>query len=270
MPAKVFYLPGRPRPEWFLLWLWLACLAGCAVHEHPADTAPAFGQTVLDWRGKQAPGAVVVLDNPYGNIRVRTSPYGDLTLRAVVQNMHPAIGEARLVERYDKGRIEVALEADGLDPAVDRRRFRADFTLSFPENLGLEVHLTEGNFQMHASDAPVTVRAVRGDIRLITTGPVDVELLSGTVDYRPPANRGTPAGGRIQASDAEVNLIVPGYRDMAFRVISGVTVTTDSSELLEARRVNGREEIMRMSEDARELFIQTDSGPIRIVTAGHL
>ncbi len=222
-----------------------------------------------DWTGSPAPGTLIRVENLYGDIRLRRAPYGELEVRAVIQRGDAFKGEARLVHASAPGREQFRIEFTGAEPAAFSDA-RVDMVLGFPEALAFEASMNDGRFTMHDGDFAVSIVAERADLRVVTTGPVDVRSWHGDIELRLNPE-GTPAGGRIQTSSGAVNLIIPDPDPLSLRIISGVAVTTDSLQLLSRRSREGREWRFTGSDQAvADYFIQTDSGPIRLVAESHL
>lgn len=212
-------------------------------------------------------GETIRLVNRFGNVRIRSVPdqaEGSLrvTVQAHTKETVPATVEVR---RNECGPV-FEVVADTESGAF----IRADLVVALPDRAGVDVVLEDGDFTMHAASYPVRVRGRSGQIRLQSSGRVDVEVLDGRVVYSPPGPVDqTPAGGRIQTSGAPVDVLV-GYRTaLNYRVISGAAVTTDSLALLETRRRDGRVVLFGDHRDANLLEIQTDHAPVRLVGEGH-
>ncbi|MEX2498889.1 MAG: hypothetical protein WD397_08455 [Wenzhouxiangellaceae bacterium] len=212
-------------------------------------------------------GETIRIVNRFGNVRIRSVPdqaEGSLrvTVQAHTKKTNPATVEVR---RNECGPVfEVVADAESDD------FIRADLVVALPDRAGVDVVLEDGDFTMHAASYPVRVGARSGQIRLQTSGRVDVEVLGGRVVYNPPGPVGhRPAGGRIQTSGAPVDVLVGDRTALNYRVVSGAAVTTDSLALLETRRREGRAVLFGDHQGANLLEIQTDHAPVRLVAEGH-
>lgn len=225
------------------------------LHQIDRDVASVAGETIR-------------IVNRYGNIRIRSVPdqaEGSLrvTVQAYSKDTIPASVETR---RSEDGPVyEVMADSASGD------FIRADLVVALPDRAGVDVVLEDGDFTMHPATYPVRVRARSGQVRLRTTGRVDVEVLDGHVVYNPPGGSpSTPiAGGRIQTSGAPVDVLVGDRTALAYRVVSGAAVTTDSLALLESRRRDGRAVLFGDREGNGLLEIQTDHAPVRLVAEGN-
>lgn len=265
--AKSFFIPRGPVCAAGAALL-LAGLAGLAPAQ-PEETAAGAEIHQLDARFEVEDGMRVRLENPHGNVRVRAVPLvADGELRVTVQTPAGRSNPLRIRQERRGRELVLAVEAD--DPRVLRtpgRLLRADFVVALPDRVELDVEMDAGDFTMHAASYPVRLRAEHATVRLRTSGPVDVELLDGHVIYHL-EGRDPVAGGRIQTSAAPVDVIRADLARVRFETLSGAAVTSDSLEILSARETDGRIQRFGDDRDQAVLYIQTDTGPIRLVAHG--
>lgn len=247
----------------------LACLFWTSSHSALAQPENVSGELrQLDLAFDVKPGFRVRVVNPYGNVRIREVPLAARAeLRVTMQSREGRSVPARIVEeRTENG---LSLSVAGAETRLDASEdfLRADFVLAVPDSVELDVELERGDFTMHAATYPLRLRARSGKLNLRTSGAVDVEILDGHVVYNP-GPEGRLQGGRIQTSNAPVDVLLRGNKMIDFRVISGAAVTTDSLELLKRRNTEGRATTFYREDAEAMLDIQTDAGPVRLVVNG--
>lgn len=249
---------------------WQFAAAQPQVHGEPqAQVEPqAHGAEVtlhqIDHPVRSEPGETIRIVNPYGNVRVRAIP-------------DAAPGSLRItIQSSDGGRAPALVDSSQSDEGpvyeISSQRpqslLRVDVVVALPDRAGIDVRLTDGDFTMHPARYPVRVRADSGAVTVRTLGEVDVRVWSGHLTYNPPSG-GAPAGGRLQSSGAPVDVLMKGAGPLAFRVLSGAAVTTDSLPLLRTRAISGRAVSFGADPEAETLEIRTDHGPVRLVFEGH-
>lgn len=218
----------------------------------------------VDHPVRSEPGETIRIANPYGNVVVRAIPdAAPASLRMTMQSSDGERPPARLdSSEGDEGPVyKISSTRPG-------SLLRVDVVVALPDRAGIDVQLTEGDFTMHPARYPVRVQADSGAVTVRTLGEVDVRVWSGRVIYNPPSG-GAPAGGRVQTSGAPVDVLMKGAGPLAFRVISGAAVTTDSLSLLRTRASSGRAVSFGASQEAETLDIRTDHGPVRLVFNGN-
>ncbi|MBY6205408.1 hypothetical protein [Halomonas denitrificans] len=245
----------------------LLLLAGPAASSEPEPAAA--GEIVrLTEEIAVKDGQSLRVVNHLGNVRIREVPLASsVELALTVQTEPGAANPVRpSIEMRDDGVLEFRPASEGSQESFDGV-LRIDLTLAVPDRVELDVELAEGDFTMHGASYPVRLRADRGTVRVRTSGEVDVEVTEGHVVYLPP--RGVaPAGGRIATSGAPVDVLMNDPRLLAFEVLSGAAVTTDSPWLLNRREVRGRTAHFGGDEADATLAIRTDAAPVRLVFEG--
>lgn len=253
-----------------MLFALLALGTSLSIAKQP-EPAVGGGLVQLDLALPIKDGERVRVVNPYGNVRVRALPdAAEGELRVSVQTKVEVGNLARIVQRELDDGVELTIESTGEGNADlrDAEGFlRADFVLGLPNRVRLDVELEDGDFTMHPANYPIRLRARDSQVKLRTTGAVDIEILSGHVVYQPDGE-GAIAGGRIQTSSAPVDVLLTRPERLNFEVVSGAAVTTDSPAILARRMHEGR--VLRFVEDpaAGLLRVQTDAAPVRLVSEG--
>jgi len=214
-------------------------------------------------------GQLIVVDNPWGNVGIRAVPMAaGLEARASVQFTGPGDRPEVLFEpRLEGDATILALAFDPLPETRSAATVRADLVVSLPDRVALEVHMDRGTFTMHPAGFALRLRGNDLRARIRTSGLLDVAVDAGQIIYLPPAER-PPLGGRIRTSSAPVDILLADAEGLNFEIISGAAPTTDSLALLQARSISGRRVLFTPRPEQPVLAIQTDTGPVRLVTEG--
>lgn len=243
----------------------LAALGAFATHVGAQPEPAGFAEIhQVDSPVESRRGEVVHIVNHYGNVRIRAVPdAADGAMRATIQSTSRDLVPASIrAGASDQGPVYQVVPSKNADALI-----RVDVVVALPDKAGIDVEMKTGDFTMHPASYPVRIRAEAGTINLRSSGRVDVEVLGGQVVYNPPRDQ-QPTGGRIKTSGAPVDALLGADMPLNFRVASGVAVTTDSLELLQARTRDGRALLFAPHEGAPLLEILTDHGPVRLVVEG--
>ncbi len=240
-----------------------------ALEAQPETSLPGAEIHQLDLEFLVRDGMSVRIENSMGNVRIREVPLAaDGRLRVTVQTPAGEPNPLRIRKKRDKNGLELAVE--GVERVGEIRPeglLRADYVVALPNRVELNVIMERGDFTMHPATYPVRLRAQNGRVKILTTGRIDVEVMTGHVIYQA-AGEGRVAGGRIQTSSAPVDVRRADISRVNYQTLSGAAVTTDSLAILRSRRSEGREEHFVGDPDHATLKIQTDTGPIRLVAEG--
>ena len=235
----------------------------------PERSLPEAEIHQLDLEFDLRDGMPVRIENPFGNVRIREVPLAaDGRLRVTVQTRAGESNPLRIRHERDSNGLELAVTSvKEVDDERPEHLLRADFVIALPDRAELDIKMKRGDFTMHPATYPVRLRAEHGRVKVLTTGRVDVEVLSGHVIYQA-AGEGRVAGGRIQTSTAPVDVRRADVSRVNYRTLSGAAVTTDSLAILRTRTTEGREEHFIGDPQRGTLEIQTDTGPVRLVAEG--
>ncbi len=250
--------------------LCLIFLAPCLLASQPEEVMGHGQVQQLHQLLKIQPGATLIVDNPLGNLRIRSIREREgIDVTATVQLKTGQDNPLDLVQQIEEdGSVKVALSGIEDMERLVRAVYRVDLVIGLPDTHPLDVRLIDGEFTMHGGTYPVRLRGRTGKANIRTSGTVDVELLHGHVVYQPAISMGAPQGGRIQTSSAAVDVLLADPESLNYQVVSGAAITTDSLALLQSRQIDGRTRLFGSDADSPVLKIQTDHGPVRLVAEG--
>jgi len=147
----------------------------------PTSVGLLDGWTIdrFHWQGKLEGADTVVVTNAYGDIRARASETDEIEVLAVLQH---AEGEKALpvvkVER-EAGRIQVTVEMPDAKRGIDKRR--VDVSLFVPQSARYEARTRSGLIEAKKLASDIKAVTDRGEIRVSTSGTVDLESAHGPV-----------------------------------------------------------------------------------------
>ncbi len=160
--------------------------------------------------------------NPWGDVRVRTSPGDAIGLSVVVQRLADdrPLPDFETVER--RGRLEVRVSYPGDPPRVSaggERPGRVDLAVFVPQGAALEVETDDGELRVAHRSAPIRARSTSGRI-LVSGGDVlDVASVSGPILARQVG--GVPGPSRVRSDSGPVTVLVSPRGDQLVRVRAG-------------------------------------------------
>jgi hypothetical protein len=216
-----------------------ACLAlfACATSTVPPDAAVNLATSaapkveVVQHReefelGKEI--SRVVIDNPHGDVRVRSFSEQSLGLFAVIQR----IGEAPLDPEFVVARSDGALtltvryagEAGWL--AGDHQHGRADLGVWLPKGVQLDVRSTDGSVQISHWNRDVRVSTLSGRIQVSGKAGLDLESSSGAIVARQTSGRWDGIA-RVVSGSGSILAAVPAFADVHLLAHSGTTLSVD-------------------------------------------
>lgn len=240
---------------------------------------PAAGQVVSDpvsaaeWQvlrsdqeAKVRDGAVVVVENPHGDVRVRAGLPGRLAVHAVAQrHLNDPRRESIAISPGDATvALRVDYPADGAEsiPAEWSKR-RVDLALEVPPTARLVVRTDRGLIEVRGHAAELEVRSTAGDIRLRVAGPVDARTERGAIlaalttsGWHLPARFGTVTGG--------IHVLFPARADVTVRLETRGSFTTDVSLRVERLGPQRKRAVARLGKGRGEVVLTSDEGPLRL------
>jgi len=164
-----------------------ACLATLAV-----AAGPAAGQgPAADWRVERlertweiAAAAAVSLDNPWGDVAVRTHAAAEVYLLAHVQRHRDDPRELDLAVTQSDAALALAVRfaTAGPEAAPDAwAKRRVDVTVFVPKAAATRFSTRAGNLEIRGTRAPTEAATETGDLRLRIAGPVAARTRDGDV-----------------------------------------------------------------------------------------
>ncbi len=256
-----------------LLLLLLVCsLPLAAQQDADAAASPAFELQRFDWEGQLKPGTRLLLDNRWGDIRLRQSGGNGVLMHAVMQKIgaEPKVARLQVDERDDITSLRIVYPEE--EQLATVQQGRVDVALLLPAGLAVEINAERGNVTGKTLNNPITVRAVDQQVAFSSTGSIDIATRNGEVAIllKPRGQEKSTAAssadassrGRIQTIGGDILMRYYPDVEIGFDMLSGSSKTTDDPRLIEQREYVDRRVLMRTSKQADMLHLQSDTGEI--------
>lgn len=173
-PTNEDRIPGHAR-----------VLAGCLLAAFgwnllADDARTDFKVDQFRWREPVSQPLMVIVDNPYGNVRSRSWARDELSVTGQLQRVpeDPPLNVQVEVQRQTV-RVTVTDPAEGKD--MTGRVRRADLVILAPTGLNMSVQTQSGEIHFKKYVGDVTARSVDGSISLRTNGAVDAVTGAGSI-----------------------------------------------------------------------------------------
>lgn len=234
------------------------------------NTVP-FELVRLDWEETVAAGDTLVVDNRWGDIHLRQTGAKAVTYHAVMQKIgeQPKVGE--LIAEREDGKVTLRIAyPEGQQPASPQEG-RVDAAILVPYDVKLEVIAERGKVSSKTMESPVKITAVDQPISLKSASSVNISANAAEVDLQFVPRKDDDDSrdrGRIQTITGDINIRYYPEMSMRFEMISGRPKTTTDLELLRNRELVGRQVNMHTGKNPEKLYLQSDTGYIRLVNTG--
>lgn len=251
-----------------------AALCGCASVQAPADKSaagaapeaqPDFQIVRLDFAASLASGEDVVIDNPYGDVRLRFGGYEHaIETHAVAQQ--PLLATPIALQPVTEGPhylITPRLPAGTL--VADRQRL--DLVVFVPLGHAVSVRTERGTIESRGIRADIDLKSSAGDIAIRgTQGSVSAETGAGSIE----ASLGkAPAGSRQRLATTSGNIIVAVADSLDARVEMATSAPFATEYSLQVTPRPGQEPnkqaVAVVGEDRANVSVESRRGEIRLL-----
>jgi len=171
--------------------VWALLVAGCASSPGPAEQAPSPPVVIerSDHTHALAPGrAIIRIDNPWGNVELRSTGRRELVVHAVVQRIGPLPEQARIELGGDThtAKLDVSFDRSGRECARrlpgGARVGRVDLSVFIPRDVAVEVTLDcDGALATDLVRGDLVARTQSGGISAAATGAANLRSESGRI-----------------------------------------------------------------------------------------
>ena len=198
----------------------LACLlAACAQDPVRVASDPAsVGERPVEINNRQLqssvklhPDATIRIENPWGDIRVRSNHRAGVDVTATIQRIGvqpPPPPQLSIDENRDGFRLAVRFDGARRAP----RTGRVDLVVYAPPGHPLELNTRDTLIEVKKTANPVRARSRSGRVLVINDGPIDARSRSGDVHVRPIH----PGWGRLlaESDSGRIKAFLPDSRDL--------------------------------------------------------
>lgn len=253
----------------------LALVEARAAEPAPVPADPAAGLTIdrLEWSGAPGGAEVVVVENDYGDVRVRGTEGDDVVeVHAVVQRLDSA-GEKLVlaVERVGTAlmiRVEYppAAPPDPAARATRERLDRADVAVFVPGDVRIEARTRKGIVNVKEVDCDqIEAQTESGAIRVVAEKSVRARSASGSIHVlvREPGGA-TPMW--LESGSGSIEAELPPEVDLDVRARTGGKIVLGYPAEVESKNGVSRASL-RLGHGDRMLVVQSQSGDVRIAPA---
>lgn len=233
---------------------------------------PTAGLTIdrLDWSGTPAGAKVVVVQNDYGDVRVRGSEGGErVEVHTVVQRLDSA-GEklALAVDRVGSA-ISIRVEYPATSPpdpearAKRARLDRADIVVFVPEDVRLELGTRKGVVDVTEFEGEdVEAETESGAIRVVAERTVRARSSSGPIHVLVREAEGAESMW-LESDSGSIEIELPPQVDLDVRARTGGKIDLGYPANVESHDGQNRASF-QLGKGERLLAVQSRSGAIRI------
>jgi len=257
-----------------LLLILLVCSLPLVAQQDADATASTstFELQRFDWEGPLKPGTRLLLDNRWGDIRLRQSGGKSVLIHAVMQKIgaEPKVASLQVDEQDDITSLRIVYPEDEQPATVQQGR--VDVALLIPKGLAVEINADRGSVTGKTLNNPIMVRAVDQPVAFSSTGSVNIETRNGEVAilFKPrgqeessaPSSADAAPRGRIQTIGGDILMRYYPDVEIGFDMLSGSSKTTDDPRLIEQLEYLEKRVLMRTSNQAEMLQLQSDTGEI--------
>jgi len=160
---------------------------------------------------KLRPDATIRIENPWGDIRVRSNHRAGIDVAATIQRIGaqpPPQPQLAIDEHRDRFRLAVRFDGARRAP----RTGRVDLVVYAPAGHPLTLNTRDGTIQVKKTANAVRARSRSGRILVINDGPIDARSRSGDVHVRPIL----PGWGRVRAESGSgrIKAFLPNSGDL--------------------------------------------------------
>ncbi len=258
----------RTRPYWRLLGLILVLAPTRELRPEEAGTKPEDG-----WRLQRREATIpldgvteVVIVNRAGGVLVKPVSGTTGTAASLLITNHQTLGtdpdHGELPYRLsaDDGRLEIEVPA----PAAPDKPERLDLSLLLPAHLSLSITTADGAVEVNGFSGPVAVVTGRGDVRIATSGPLQVTTEHGEVhaEFR---SIDPQAADRIETVNGSIRVVLPQRASVRALVSTRGELSTDFSIVLSRHPATGEKQaIATIGLGEASLVVRSVNGAVRL------
>lgn len=208
----------------------VAILVGCASVRSPPTTIAAdvpvrierLDQTVDIARGITR----VSIDNPWGEINIRSREKREVGIHAVIQRLPPRYAAPRFRSHREGATLHIDVTMDGATPGSLPSQGRIDVAVYLPGDLALALHTRDGRISAKRRAAAVEASSQSGELLVSSRDRLTLHAGSGQI-------RAVAIGARwdgrsvISTDSGRIVLMVPTFGDIALDATTGGRLIND-------------------------------------------
>lgn len=206
----------------------LVAIAGCAANMRAPDSMqPQVRIERVDKEFDLAHDVTrVAIDNPWGEINVRSRDEREVGIHAVLQRMPPRYPKLSFRTHRDGTTLRIEVALDGVTPDATPMPGRADIAVYLPGELALALSTRNGRIAAKRRAGPLEATTISGTI--LASSPARLRLHSTSGEIRAMAIGAHWQGDSDVSSDSgRIVLMVPTFGDIALDAETGGHLGTD-------------------------------------------
>lgn len=147
------------------------------------DASKAWQTRRMEWQTEQDKGKALVIVNHFGDVRVRTSPFANLSVIGIIQEREGQIQTLDLEKELgaDQDRLIVTYDGKLKDHKQITSETRFDLTVLVPETAKLHIETKATLIEAKGLKNDLYIRNETGPVRFSTSGHVDIESRQGDI-----------------------------------------------------------------------------------------
>jgi hypothetical protein len=204
----------------------------------------------------------IAIDNPWGEINVRSRDERELGLHAVIQRLPPRYPKVELKSRREGDTLRVEVVVADVGPNADQTAAaRADVAVYVPGDLAIALTTRDGRIAATRRAAAVEARTDSGEIHASSLGRLDLHSRSGQIraiaigkSWQGVSELGTDSG--------RIVLLVPTFGDIALEAETGGKLSTGFGLTVHSLANGGHEAHARYGAGTASLHVQSANGEI--------
>ena len=223
----------------------------------------AFRLDGFSWHGPVAAGAVIDVDNRYGQIRSRAAQDGQVHVLAAIQRFAPIHDHftVRVGGQPERLQIEVVLDAEG--PVG---KGRVDLAVLLPPETTLEARTVDGLIKVKRFASALRARTESGAIKIVSEHPVRAHTRDGRIEAKLPARAWTGESAlRSDSGSIRVQLARDASLELVARSGGALEADLDGAFTAGVERADGHLSVV-LGQGGGRLTVESASGDVTIST----
>lgn len=248
----------------------LACAAPPQLATQPTVSEPVLQPKAapeparIHWTGAIAPGVQIVIDNPFGDVRLRFGGYTHQVEMQAVAQVPDLAASFELVPKQSNELLTIspALPAGKL-VAVGQR---IDIVVFIPKDHPVKISTASGAIEVRGVKSDITLRSEAGNVQLRgVSGLIDAQTEQGSIEVA----MDNPTAGGTQRLATSTGMIVASFSEQANAELrlatSGLIGTEFSVEVTQLRGSEpNKEGVIRLGNASARIEITSKRGELRL------
>lgn len=210
---------------------------------------------------------LVMVVNPYGDIRARGGDNGEISVYAVIQHHIDDTGTPEITFARDNDRLTVEVTYPGLNGKILPDRFskrRTDIAVFVPPTLELVLNTLDGRAESKGHNGHLAIETRAGKIMAATKGTMEARTDSGSVkvEFR---NRTWNGPSTLESKSGDISVFLMNDPNVNVAIDTPGPITTDYSiDILHTPGSSRKIARAKIGGAIHELNISSAAGSVRL------